>query len=326
VSGRPDAAAPRRDLAPDDDAAADVLAAGAVVWRREPEHAGGPAEGSRLTIAVLHRARYDDWSLPKGKLESGESMPAAAVREVREETGVTARLGPWLRDVRYGVADGRKLVRYWSAEACSVPDFTPNDEVDALRWVDPDAARALLSYAHDVDVVDRFVELGPPTSVFLLVRHAKAGKRGDWDGDDRLRPLSRSGREQAQELAALLVLFAPDRIATAPPVRCRDTVAPLGEALGLPVVDEPLLGEECYVDDPDASLQRFRELAATPGVTVVSSQGAVIPDTVAALARGAALPVAVDPDDVPSKKGSVWVLGLRDGTLVSADYVERPGG
>ncbi len=329
MSRHPDAATGRRDLPADAAATADVLAAGAVLWqprasgtalphdRREP---AGPA------IAIVHRPRYDDWSLPKGKLDDGESMPAAAVREIREETGVTARLGPWLRDVRYDVADGRKLVRYWSAQACSVPDFTPNDEVDALRWVDPHGARTLLSYAHDVDVVDRFVELGPPTSVLLLVRHAKAGRRDAWDGDDRLRPLSGSGRRQAQELAALLPLFGPDRIHTAPPVRCRDTVAPLGEALGLPVVDEPLVGEACYVDDPAATLRRLRELAATPGVTVVSSQGGVIPDAVAALARDAALPVAVDPDDVPSKKASVWVLGLRDGALVSADYVERPGG
>ena len=69
----------------------------------------------------------------------------------------------------------------------------------------------------------------------------------------------------------------------------------------------------------------MRELAAQPGVTAVCSQGGVIPDVIAALAREAALPVAVDVDDVPSKKGSVWVLGLRDGALVSADYLERPG-
>src|SRR5919112_5941273 len=107
----------------------DILAAGAVLWR-----AGGE-------IALVHRPRYGDWSLPKGKLESGESMAAAAVRELQEETGVAARLGAWLRDVRYAVADGRKFVRYWSAEALSSAEFTPNDEVDELRWVSPDIAK-----------------------------------------------------------------------------------------------------------------------------------------------------------------------------------------
>jgi 8-oxo-(d)GTP phosphatase len=191
--------------------------------------------------------------------------------------------------------------------------------------VSPDAAAGLLSYAHDAEVVARFAELGPPTSVLLLVRHAKAGSRDQWDGDDALRPLSESGQRQARELAGLLRLYGPDRISTAPPLRCRDTVVPLADALGLPIVDEPLLSEGLFAGDPDATLARVRELAALPGVTVASSQGAVIPEAVAALARDAALPVAVDPDDVPSKKASTWVLGSRDGKLVSADYVERPG-
>jgi 8-oxo-(d)GTP phosphatase len=319
----------------------EILAAGAVLWRPcgtaglagspgspAPEASDNGGQGSRLAtaveIALVHRPRYDDWSLPKGKLEAGESMPAAAVREVREETGVGARLGPWLQDVRYTVADGPKLVRYWSAQAATVPDFTPNHEVDELRWVFPDAASALLSYAHDLDVVVRFRELGPPTSLLLLVRHAKAGSRDGWDGDDRLRPLSGAGHTQAHDIAELLALFGPDRIGAAPPARCYDTVAPLASALGLPIAQEPLLGEECYGDDPDATLRRVRELGALPGVTVVSSQGGVIPDAVRELARDAPLTVSV-PTDVPAKKGSIWVLGLRDGVLVCADYIERAG-
>jgi 8-oxo-dGTP diphosphatase len=290
-----------------------------------PDTSAGSAEGSRLTVAIVHRPRYDDWSLPKGKLDPGESLAAAAVREIHEETGVRARLGPWLRDVSYAVADGRKFVRYWAAEARSPADFTPNHEVDELRWVTPDEAAKLLSYGHDADVVARFVELAPLTSVLLVVRHAKAGKRSDWEGDDRLRPLSTAGQKQAALITELLPLYGPDRLASAPHVRCRDTVAPLAGALGLSIADEPLLSEPSYADDPDATLVRVRELAARPGVTAVCSQGGVIPGVIAALARDAALPVDVDVDDVPSKKGSVWVLGFRDGALVSADYLERPG-
>ena len=294
----------------------DILAAGGVLFR-------SLAHG--VELAVVHRPRYDDWSLPKGKLDPGESLAAAAVRELQEETGVRARLGPWLRDVRYAVADGRKFVRFWSAEALTPADFTPNHEVDELRWVSPDAATDLLSYEHDKDVLARFVELGPPTSVLLVVRHARAGSRDKWDGDDRHRPLSTAGRKQAQAIAELLPSYGPDRIGSAPLVRCRDTVAPLADALGLPIVDEPVLSEDSYHDDPDATLKRMHELAAQPGVTAVCSQGGVIPAMIAALAREAALPVDVDVDDVASKKGSVWVLGLRDGALVSADYLERPG-
>ncbi len=318
----------------------EILAAGGVLWRTgsgglelasqssgspASRRSGGHAEGSRLTIAIVHRPRYDDWSLPKGKLDPGESMAAAAVRELQEETGVRARLGPWLRDVRYAVADGRKFVRFWSAEALTASDFTPNHEVDELRWVSPDAATDLLTYDHDRDVLARFVELGLPTSVLLVVRHAKAGSRDKWDGADHLRPLSTAGRKQAQAIADLLPRYGPDRIGSAPQVRCRDTVAPLADALGLPIADEPLLSEDSHQNDPYATLKRVRELVAQPGVTAVCSQGGVIPDVIAALAREAALPVDVDVDDVPAKKGSVWVLGLRDGALVSADYLARPG-
>ena len=302
----------------------EVLAAGAVLWRP-----GGPAGpgGPDVEIALVHRPKYDDWSLPKGKLETGESLAQGAVREIEEETAVTPRLGPWLRDVRYTDPEGRpKLVRYWSAQACSSTAFVPNHEVDELRWVPPADAADVLSYGHDVDVVQRFTELGPPPTVLLLVRHAKAGSRDKWDGDDALRTLSKSGRAQAQHIAELLRLFGPDRIMAAPLVRCRDTVGPLAAVLGVPVTAEPLLTEGSYGVDPDATLSRLRELAAEPGVTAVSSQGGVIPDVVAALARHATLPVGVDLDRAPpSKKGSVWVLGLRDGALVSADYVERPG-
>jgi 8-oxo-dGTP diphosphatase len=292
----------------------DVRAAGAVVWREDGE------------IAVVHRPRYDDWSLPKGKLEQGETMPFAAVREVAEETGLTVHVGPALGDVRYAVPDGRKLVRYWSARAVKDNGFTPDDEVDELRWVSPAQAAEMLSYVHDLDVLQRYEELGRPTSTILLVRHAKAGSRSQWDGDDDDRPLSSSGREQAGHLATLLPLFGPDRLVSAPLLRCRDTITPLGEQLGMPVGDEPLLGEEAYWDRPRAGLARLRQLAAVPGVTVVVSQGGVIPDVVRALVESSPQRLPVDPSAVPSRKASTWVLGFTGSVLCSADYYSHPTG
>ncbi|MBA3907090.1 MAG: NUDIX hydrolase, partial [Pseudonocardiales bacterium] len=224
----------------------DVRAAGAVVWRESGE------------IAVVHRPRYDDWSFPKGKLDRGETMPFAAVREVAEETGLRARLGPLLGDVRYTVPEGRKLVGYWSAHAAD-GGFAPNEETDELRWVSPGHAAEMLSYLHDLDVLRRFAARGRPTSTIVLVRHAKAGSRAQWDGADVERPLSSTGREQARHLGALLPLFGPDRLVSAPPQRCRATIAPLASALGLPVGDEPLLSEDAYRDDPAAGLGRLLE-------------------------------------------------------------------
>jgi 8-oxo-dGTP pyrophosphatase MutT (NUDIX family)/phosphohistidine phosphatase SixA len=296
--------------------AADVLAAGAVLWR--PGTHG-------VEIALVHRPKYDDWSFPKGKLDAGETMPVAAVREIAEETGQACRLGPLLGDVRYAVAEGGKLVRYWAAEARG-GEFTPGAETDELRWLDAATAAGLLSYPHDLAILERFAALGPPVSVIALVRHGKAGSRSQWDGDDALRPLSGSGQEQAGQLDVLLGLFGPDRVLSAPPVRCRDTVAPLASRLALPIGEEPLLGEAGYMADPGVGLARLRELAHVPGVSVVCSQGGVIPHLVGTLAGDADL-LGVDPGDVPARKGSTWLLTFgADAALLAADYYEHPRG
>jgi ADP-ribose pyrophosphatase YjhB (NUDIX family) len=98
----------------------------------------------------VHRPRYDDWSLPKGKLYPGETAETAALREVEEETGLRCRLGSELAAVHYRDRKGRpKQVRYWLMEPVEERDFTPNDEVDELRWCDETEARDLLSYDHD---------------------------------------------------------------------------------------------------------------------------------------------------------------------------------
>ncbi|SHK20580.1 8-oxo-dGTP diphosphatase [Pseudonocardia thermophila] len=292
----------------------ELLASGCVAWRRG---ADGPE------IAVVHRPRYDDWSLPKGKLERGETLLACAARETVEETGLAVRLGARLGEVHYDTARGPKTVHYWAGEIRSGA-FEPNDEVDELRFLDPQKAARLLTYPHDAAVVNRFVEIGVPTSTILLVRHAEAGNRAKWDGDDDLRPLSATGREQVEQLDELLPLFGPDRVVSAPPLRCRDTVAPVAAAAGLQIGIEPALGERGYQTDPGAGLARFRELAAQPGVTIVCSQGGVIPDLVAALVGEADL--GVDPGTVAARKGSTWVLTFVDGALRAADYYPTPTG
>jgi 8-oxo-dGTP diphosphatase len=126
---------------------AEVKASGGVVWRRGP--------GDALELVVVHRPRYDDWSLPKGKLAAGESWEDAALREVEEEVGLRCRLGPELPTVRYRDNKGRdKAVRYWLMEPeDGTAPFTPNDEVDEMRWVDVPSAAAMLSYPHDAELV-----------------------------------------------------------------------------------------------------------------------------------------------------------------------------
>jgi 8-oxo-(d)GTP phosphatase len=290
-----------------------ILAAGCVLWR---PGSGGPE------VALVHRPRYDDWSFPKGKLDAGETLMRCAVREVAEETGIAARLGARLGHVTYEVPDGAKQVYYWAAQA-GEGEFAANDETDELRFLDVDKAAELLSYSHDGAVLRRFTGIGAPTATIALVRHAKAGSRDKWDGDDDLRPLSKTGRDQARQLVDLLGCIGPDRMVAAPPVRCLDTIAPYADSAGMAVSSEPLLGEEHYWADPDTGLARLRGIAARPGVTAICSQGGVIPEVVGVLARAAGTNV---PTDVPSRKASTWLLSFTDGRLTAADYYDSPTG
>jgi 8-oxo-dGTP diphosphatase len=114
--------------------------------------AGGVVERDGR-ILLVHRPRYDDWTLPKGKLDPGESFEDAALREVEEETGLRCTLGRELPSTRYEVNGRPKLVRYWLMAPQAERDFVPNDETDDVRWVTPDEARALLSYDRDRDVL-----------------------------------------------------------------------------------------------------------------------------------------------------------------------------
>jgi 8-oxo-dGTP diphosphatase len=120
----------------------------------EVEAAGGVVLDPEGRMALVHRPRYDDWTLPKGKLDQGESFEEAALREVEEETGLRCRLVRELPSVEYADNKGRsKIVRYWLMEVEHDPGFVLNDEVDELRWLEPADALSLLSYERDAEVV-----------------------------------------------------------------------------------------------------------------------------------------------------------------------------
>ena len=290
-----------------------TAAAGGALWRT--------GAGGVLETALVHRPKYDDWSLPKGKLDAGEHALVAAVREVGEETGLQVVVGRRGVQTRYVHRGGPKRVDYWVMQTVGGA-FVPNDEVDVVRWLTVPEATALATHDHDRAVVADLARTDVPRMPrLLLVRHGAAGEREDWDGPDDERPLDRRGREQAATLAAVLPLFAPVRLLTAAPVRCRQTLAPLAEALGLPVGEVPELGEDAFQTDPQAALHVVERLLTAddgpPGVTVVCSQGGAIPALLLALgvrwhdSAGALWP--------PSAKGSVWALGGRRGAL-AADY------
>ncbi|MGN2636768.1 NUDIX hydrolase [Nocardia takedensis] len=293
---------------------ANIHAAGAVVWRPAPDNP------RVVEIAVVHRPKYQDWSLPKGKLDPGETPIVAAVREVGEETGLRCRLGRYLGHVTYPVPGHRKLKRvdYWAAEAIG-GEFDANAEVDVLRWYPLDRVMDQLSYPMDRQVMRAFSRLPARLSTLLLVRHAKAGRRDRYDGPDERRPLDRAGAAQARALVPNLLAFGPTEVFSADPVRCVETVRPLAEAVGVTVEIEPLLSEQGYAAETDKARARAVSLVAPGPVRVVCSQGGVIPDLLSwwAAKDGLTLPSA------RNRKGSVWVLSFAGERLVAADHLER---
>ena len=290
-----------------------VLAAGAVLWR--PSDDGGEPE-----VAVIHRPRYDDWSLPKGKVDVGESEPLTAVREIREETGYSSHLGRRLTSVSYPVEkQGIKKVQYWAARIVD-GDFTPNDEVDELKWLPVSAAVKQLQYPHDRKVLRRFAKLPADTKSILIVRHGTAGSKSRYKGDDRLRPLDKRGRAQAESLVGQLLAFGADTLYAADRTRCHQTIEPLAEELGVRIQSEPLLTEEAYADDRKAARRRILEIAAAAGTPVICTQGKVIPDLIDWwCARD-----GVRPDKSRNRKGSTWVMSSWQGNLVAADHIGSP--
>jgi 8-oxo-dGTP diphosphatase len=270
---------------------------------------------------VVHRPKYDDWSLPKGKPFPGEHLLETAVREVAEETGFATVVGRRSITTRYLVPEGEKCVDYWLMRVTG-GEFTPNHEVDELRWLPLDGATALVSHDHDRDVL---ADLGrtdvPRAPTLLLVRHASAGDRSEWDGPDELRPLDRKGRDQTRRLTEVLPLFGPTAVLTAERTRCRQTVEPLAERLGLDVEPLPEMGEEEFDADPEAGLAAIdRLLDPGAGVTIVCSQGGAIPSALMALGvRRDGLSGRLWP---PCAKGSTWALGGRPGGL-TADYYKN---
>ena len=289
-----------------------ILAAGAVLWRS----VGGM---SGVEVAIIHRPRYDDWSLPKGKLNSGETEPVAAVREVREETGCEAVLGRSLGAVRYPVEEGIKRVHYWAGRSTE-GEFTATAEVDDLVWLPVKDAMGKVSYAYDRKVLRRFAKLPADTKTVLIVRHGTAGNKNRYKGDDRRRPLDKRGRAQAESLVGQLLAFGATSLYAADRERCFQTIEPLADELCVDISSEPTLTEEAYWDNRKKARQRVLEIAASDGTPVICTQGRVIPD----LMQWWCERDAVDPPKSRNRKGSTWVLSLFEGRLVAADHVESP--
>lgn len=281
-----------------------IRAAGVVVFHPD-------ASPNRKFLAV-HRPHRSDWSLPKGKVDPGETTPCAAVRECDEETGYRVSLAARLPSLSYRAGGQTKLVDYWIGRVRDDEGFAPDDEVDEIRWIELAEADEVLTYSDDAMLVKIAAE-SPETTPLIVLRHAKAMRRADFDGrDDAERPLSGRGRSEAKQLAEVLDAFGIQDIHSSPFKRCMSSVARYAKAAGIDVVSEPTLGEFDHESDPSAAARRIVELLHQPTATVVCTHRPVMPTVFAALAGALGLPPSVvgeDPDwDARLAPGGMLVL------------------
>jgi 8-oxo-dGTP diphosphatase len=286
-----------------------IYAAGGVLYRD-----GYPDSGPEFL--VVHRNRYHDWSLPKGKLDRGETFDDAAQREVLEETGFRSKQRDYLGAVTYETQRNRlKLVKYWLMKA-KKGSFVPNSEVDRVEWVGLHGAQALLTYNRDARLVQRAhaILTNPTSARIYLVRHGNAGVRSKWKGPDKKRPLTEKGRQQSLGIADILARHPITDIWSSQALRCLETVAPTADNLESEVQTTKFLKE---FTELNVIYDYLSELGS--GSIVLSSHK----DWIGPLLRdlhGRGVPLR---GTKKWPKASVWILDLLDGKVVSGFYEGR---
>jgi len=285
-----------------------IRAAGALLWRESSE--------LKIEIALIHRPRYDDWSLPKGKIEEGESSLRCAFREVLEETGITPQFGRELGSVEYKEPAGLKRVKYWAAKALT-DEFLPNEEVDEIKWLNPEDALPVATHESDRSIIENFLTQDPRTDTLIIVRHTKALERGDWDDDDSKRTLDERGVVQSEQLIQHLEPFGIDEIYSSDYIRCVQTVTPLAQSRGLKITEIPNLNEENFELDPERAISFANAVKQDEKNILICSHNPVIPT----MLRGILNTKLKNKDLIKLEPGDAWIVHRVRGEIVGLDFL-----
>ncbi|WP_067782376.1 NUDIX hydrolase [Actinomyces vulturis] len=266
-----------------------IRAAGAVVWRRH---------GRGIDILVVHRPSRRDWSLPKGKVDPGESLPACAVREIAEETGYDVTLGMYLGIVSYRLPSGKKKeVTYYAATLVEddAPYITarphahraPASEIDDVQWLPIKEARRILTYSRDRRLLNSVADLldqgALKTRTVIITRHARATKRTQWlrrgDGKEETRPITaHDGNSQSEALVPLLAAYGPTQVISSPWLRCIQTIEPYCQASGVPLKSKRYLTEAAHRKNARTAYRLLKKLLDhTASCTVLCTHRPVLP-------------------------------------------------
>ena len=290
-----------------------VIAAGAVVWRKEADDS--------VLVALVHRPRYDDWSLPKGKIEPGETLISCAYREVMEETNLPVNLGPYIGVVEYFVPDGLKQVHYWCARVEEDQyTFKANDEVDQMIWFSPSDAIEKATRESDREILAKFIESPYDSSVFVMLRHAKALARQEWQGDDDDRPLELTGQLQAKRMLSIYQVFGLKEIYTSDAVRCFDTVAILAKSLKIDVQVAQEISEYTFKKNKEKSRDFVKELIKKNETLLICSHNPVLPKMLEKLTKK----VDVEYEGSKLLPGESWVLHHNKKEVLQVDRLPAP--
>lgn len=274
-----------------------TIAAGGVIWRKNSKN--------EIEVVLVHRNRYDDWSLPKGKLDSGETLIGCAYRELIEETDLNIKLGPYIGEVEYFVPDGLKRVSYWTATLLGdQKPFTPNQEVDAIGWFTLTEAADKATRDSDREILAKFADTPYDTSALIMLRHAKALAREEWQGEDEDRPLDILGQQQAKRMHAIYQVYGLQQIHTSDAVRCLDTISQVARIEELNPIITSAVSEYTWKKNKDKALDYAKELIKINEQILLCSHNPVLPRMMEKLTKK----IDFDYSDNKLLPGEAWVL------------------
>ena len=290
----------------------EISAAGTIVWRR--------SSLDEIEVALVYRSRHKDWGFPKGKVEQNESPIACAFRETMEETGFDVRLQRYLGEVNYQTSVGMKLVKYWSAKLVNEVGLPNPEEIDEVRWFKASEVASVLSHESDLSVLEIFLSMDLDSQILILLRHAKAISRDDWQGDDLDRPLSTLGERQAKKLISILSPFSVREIHSSSAVRCYETINPLARALSLDYFFTDTLTEYIYSKNEMRSFRYIDRLLENNHTTLICGHNPVLPKYLESKFSQQGF-------EVPTPKlnpGEAWILHHLGKEIVAVDHSPMP--
>jgi 8-oxo-dGTP diphosphatase len=291
---------------------ATILAAGAVLWRK--------GEKKKIEVLIIHRPKYDDWTFPKGKAEIGEPLIACAYREVLEETNIETAFGPYLGEVEYLTNDGKKKVSFWSAKVIKEKEFNSNAEVDQLKWVEVTKVKELLTLDTDRKILEQFLRIEPDTKPLVLLRHAKAVTRDEWQGEDDDRPLDSYGQNQAKRLLAMYQVFNLEQIHSSDAVRCYDTVVAIAKSLNIKLEVTGKLSESTFKKDKEKAFDYAKDLMKLNESVLLCSHNPILPKMLNKLTKKS----EVDADEGKLLPADGWVIHRIGKEVIQIDRIDSP--